>query len=333
MQVNRVMEARYSGVAHVPRRERVRRRHILGRGAVIAVLILVLGLWTGGIAAEHPEGAMPSVQLTVQGDRVSAKITQAPLGAVLAELARQAGLTVYITSSDATQTVSANFEALSLTEGIKRILQERSYTLISAPTFSAEGKPGAQRVVKIRVLSTGEAYTTLTGSQVEEPAGSPPPPALHNADALAQLKRDALEAPDAKTRVAALEALAEQQKEGDNLATVVVPALRDAAPEVRREALRMLDTVVPAEQGLVNYIAEMAQTDASPQLRATALGYLAQIQGSETQSYLQQALQDPDPTVSERAEQLLDFIKAVQNEREDDQAQPEASPQVQPQTK
>jgi type II secretory pathway component GspD/PulD (secretin) len=297
---------------------------------VIAVLILVLGLWTGGVAAERQEGAMPSVQLTVQGDKVSANIEQVPLGAVLTELARQAALTVYITPSDAKQTVSAKFEALSLAEGIKRILQNKNYALITAPTFSSEGKPIGQRVEKIRVLSQGEAYTTLTGHQEAGPAGNPPAP--QDADALAQLKRDALEAPDAKARIAALDEIAKQQKADEDVATVVVTALQDTAPEVRRKALFTLPNVVPAamEKELDNYIAEVAQTDASPTVRATALMYLASTQATGMQDYLQQALQDPDQLVRQRAQQLLDAMaESKKNEMESGEVQLEESPPAQ----
>jgi hypothetical protein len=268
----------------------------------------------------------------VQGDKVSAKIERASLGDVLAELARQADLTVYITSSDAKQTVSAKFEALPLTEGIQRILQDKSYALITAPTLSAEGKPSGQRVAKIRVLSQGEAYTTIKGRQETTPTESPSPPESPD-KALAELKRDALEASDTTTRLEALKKLSalRGQVEDGALAAIVVPALRDTAPEVRGRALRLLPRVMLAEEGGMNHLAEMAQKDASPQLRAAALGYLAVIPDAAVQGHLQQALQDPDQMVRDKAQRLLSQLQSTQAETGDDQAQPKASPPAQSQ--
>lgn len=310
----------------------MRWRQILWKVSVVTVLILVLGLGTGGVAAERQEGAEPTIQLTVQGDKVSAKIERASLGDVLAELARQADLTVYITSSDAKQTVSAKFEALPLTEGIQRLLQDKSYALITAPTLSAEGKPSGQRVAKIRVLSQGEAYTTIKGRQETTPTESPSPPESPD-KALAELKRDALEASDTTTRLEALKKLSalRGQVEDGALAAIVVPALRDTAPEVRGRALRLLPRVMLAEEGGMNHLAEMAQKDASPQLRAAALGYLAVIPDAAVQGHLQQALQDPDQMVRDKAQRLLSQLQSTQAETGDDQAQPKASPPAQSQ--
>jgi hypothetical protein len=265
---------------------------------VVAVLLLGVGLRVRGVAAERQEGTAPAVPVSVQGGMLSAKIEQVPLGVVLEQLARQADLTVYITASDAKQTVSATFEGLTLTEGIKRILQERSYALIMAPTFAADGKPSGERVAKIRVLSKGEAYTTIRGLQAAVPQD----------DTIAQLKRDALEAPHADAREAALEALADRYDEVDDLAAVVVSALRDATPQVRSMALSILPTVmIVAGEQVSNYIVEVAQKDPDPDLRASALGYLLTTRDAALKDHLQQALQDPDTRVSTMAQRLLEF--------------------------
>jgi HEAT repeat protein len=265
------------------------------------------------------------MQLTMQGAKVSAKIEKAPLGKVLAELARQADLTVYITPSDAAQTVSAKFEALPLTEGIKRILQDKSYALITAPIVSAEGKAGGLRVAKVRVLSKGEGgerYTTIKGRQE-----TVPPPQEKD---LAKLQRDALEASDAQTRLEALKQLFRLRGKVENavLAAIVVPALHDAAPEVRGKALSMLHRVMLVEEGALNHLAEVAKTDASPELRSEALRYLAVNPDAATQGHLQQALQDPDERVRKRAERLLSRLQAPEDTTGDGQAQPTASPPV-----
>jgi hypothetical protein len=311
----------------------------LWRASIVAGLILVLGLGSGGVAAERQGGAEPAVQptvqgaesavqLIVQGDKISAKFERAQLGVVLTELARQADLTVYITKSDAQQTVSAKFEALPLTEGIKRILQDKNYVLMTAPTLSAEGKPSGQRVAKIRVLSMGEAYTKLTGDSRAEPTGSPTLPAAQDAKTLEDLKRDALESSDPNTRLAALQKLSglQGQVEDAALAAIVVPAMHDTTPEVRQKALSMVHRVEGREGELVNHIAEMAQNDADPRLRAAALGYLAAIQDTDAQGYLEQALQDPDPGVKRRAQRLLSQLQSPSDAMEDSQAPPQESP-------
>jgi hypothetical protein len=240
----------------------------------------------------------------------------------LAELASQADLTVYIAPSDARQPVSATFEALPLKDGIQRLLQDKSYALIMAPVLSADGKPAGQRVAKIRVVSKGEAYTTLTKRQ-EVALASPEnaaPQAPQDEDAtVEQLKRDALEAPDAETRVAALVALASRQHEVDDLEAVVESAMRDAAPQVREVALGMLSITAEGPEALFNHIAAVARQDASPELRLNALTFLVTTQHEAVERHLQQALQDPDPTVRSMAQQLLDFV-----------AQSDATPGAQP---
>jgi hypothetical protein len=127
---------------------------------------------------------------------------------------------------------------------------------------------------------------------------------------LARWKREALEAPEAAKRVAALEALDQKQqyKKGGALQPVVEAALRDAEPEVREMALGMLVGTVPEKQALVNQLATVAQTDASPALRIDALMTLAATRDSAVTGHLQQALEDPDPQVSATAKQLLEFV-------------------------
>jgi hypothetical protein len=253
--------------------------------------------------------------LTVQGDSISAQIAQVPLGAVLTELARQMDLTIYVTQSSAERNISVKFKALPLSEGIKQLLEGQNYMLMTAPILGADGKPNGSRVAQIRVLSQGEAYTTITGRPATEQASK-------EDDAQAQLKRDALEASEPEARMAALEALFDKRAEmaEGELAAIVVPALQDEAPEVRGQALGMLHRVMTLEEGLLDHLTNVAQTDTSPELRMDALQHLTAMQADTAQSQLQQTIQEsPDPAIKKKAESLLSWLEKRQQTTEDDE--------------
>lgn len=306
-----------------------------GRLAVGLVVCCLVGSLEGGrVAAESPPA--PTVPLTLKDTLLSAKLDQVPLGVVLAELARQADLTVYITEATAQKVISTTFTGLPLPEGIARILQGESYALITEPTGPASGKPQGQRLAKIRVLSQGDPYTTLTGRPEAPTASATSAAAAPTDDAdLARWKREAVEAPEAAKRAAALTELDSKAryKKGGGLQSVVTAALKDAEPEVREIALGMLPSTVSESQALVTQLAAVAHTDASPALRIDALMTLAGTRDPAVVQHLHQALQDPDQQVSATAKQLLEFVTqragtaGGRPENSKPVAQPDKSPQ------
>lgn len=311
---------KYTGIRDYEGGERTRERWV-GRFFLVFFMVLGQGTWEGATAAETRSGT-PFV-LALQNDSLSVAIEQVPLGDVLVELARQVGLEVYITKSDAQQKISAKFNSLPLKEGIQRILQGKSYALITAPTPPTSENRGAQRIEKIRVLSQGEAYVKLTGHQDTTTAPSENAPGegtpksedeqISNEQQIymalqqkpfTELQREALEADEPAMRVAALRILAGRQEEGTVLPTIV-SALQDKDLSVRATAIQTLEEV---EEGALPFdtIAELARTDPSPPLRVHAFQVLAEKGMDAALEHLQRGLHDSDPYVREQVGRLLE---------------------------
>src|SRR5207249_3128088 len=102
----------------------------------------MLGSQSARAEPRHPE--TPSWVLAVQGARLTVELHRVPLGAVLAELARQAELHVALGEAAGHEFVSASFRNVPLDHAIRRLLGTRSYALVYAPTASgpSEGEPG-----------------------------------------------------------------------------------------------------------------------------------------------------------------------------------------------
>ncbi|MGH2359618.1 MAG: hypothetical protein ACRDGM_03635 [bacterium] len=93
--------------------------------ASVSTLLLLGSCWGLTHGAGPADRASRPVVLSLQGDRLSATIAQAPLREVLAELARQVPLRVSMNGPEAEERVSLSFRNLPLAEGIERILAGR----------------------------------------------------------------------------------------------------------------------------------------------------------------------------------------------------------------
>ena len=125
-----------------------------GPTLVASVSTLLLLGFCGGLAhgAGPADRASGTVVLSLQGDRLSATIAQAPLREVLAELARQVPLRVSMSGPVAEERVSLSFRNLPLAEGIERILAGKSYALIYAAAPAAPGSPERTRPERTRIV-------------------------------------------------------------------------------------------------------------------------------------------------------------------------------------
>jgi HEAT repeat protein len=265
-------------------------------------LILLHSQWAWGETnIKNGKSPQAPAAISFQDGRLSANCEQLPLGLVLEELAQQASLTIYIAKSDASQKISAVFDALPLEQGIKRLLNGKDYALITAP-LSADGSRG-YRVATIRVLSKGQPYETIEG---QHPAISPPARRSLTPEQQRQLEKlqhEVLEAPDAAKRITALEALADRPGGLAALANVVPAALRDGDSEVRETALSVMARM--EGEMPVKSLIDMAHTDPEPNLRAHALTLLTVIDKDIALRHVKLALQDTAPHVSHVAMHLL----------------------------
>ena len=113
--------------------------------AILGSALLVL------YAASAAESSGPAaVRVAVRQGRLSVDLDRAPLGRVLAEVARQGGVMVFLDPSLENVEITARFRGLALDQGLKRICRDRSYAMV----FSTV--PGRdERLTALRVYPKG----------------------------------------------------------------------------------------------------------------------------------------------------------------------------------
>jgi hypothetical protein len=275
-------------------------RWFRGRFWASNFLMIILLLFLIGCESSKDKGALSSDSfvLSVKDSYLSVKIVKAPLGKVLEELGRKVNLKIYMDDFIAREAVSVEFKNLPLEEGIKRILQGRNYMLTYADTLSSNGGVSPQ-VVGIKVVQDGSRLAMTQGDSGSRTAifvGG-----KKNARPLDEVIKEISEAPDASSRIIALKELYDWGGEPKAL-PVIVAALRDDDPNVRKVAL---DLIEDADNPPVEPIAKVALNDPSPQLRINALEILVDTYEGVAGSYLKKASNDSDPNVRKVAQKLL----------------------------
>jgi len=216
-------------------------------GALTTSVILLSLLW-GVMASAEPSNASPhSLVLTVRGDRMSVKIDQVSLREVLAELARQVPLTVYVTGPVAEEPVAMTFRNLPFEKGVRQILEGKQYVLIHDRPYSANGAHGEGRIVKILIMPRVGSPSGMAPMDTKKPRPSVATNPIRqtgtpgaNGPRLEQLRRQALEAKNPTDRAEALEALSDQGKAAEVL-PILATALQDEDPSVRELAKELLN--------------------------------------------------------------------------------------------
>ena len=218
----------------------------------------------------------------VHNDSISIDVRGLGLGALLDEIERQAAVSFVVPESIRGETVSNRFENLPLVEGIRLLLEGRSYLIDHAPPQSN----GHSLSLTIRLLeSSGSsrksgASTGAANNDLDEQAAQRAEKLIDLADE-ADLDR-------------------------------VMPALREAVSDphsvVREAALEIIDAM-DDEEAPAQLVAEIALRDASPELRMEALEVmtsLAKVQGDLVQDTLRKALNDSSSEVREMASDLIE---------------------------
>jgi len=276
------------------------------------LFFLVTGLPQGMVRADTPSG---TVDLSVRGNLLSVQINQASLREVLGALARQIPLTVTAPSPVLQDRVTMTFTNVPLEEGIERILQGRQFALISTRASDTQGLPAQAKVLEIVVLNSADSPSPMASLETLAPSPLPVRRAalkfFQEEDPLNYLKWKAIQGPDADTRLAALERLSERGDEGEVLETMVT-ALEDEAPEIRAAALELLED--QGETLPLAPVARMAREDDNPELRMQALEVLGDLEPELAVGPLIQALQDSDPEVREFATDLLEDLRALEED-------------------
>jgi hypothetical protein len=261
-------------------------------GLAGVLLLSSSGAWAAEEQATESRNAPPFV-LSVKDVTLSARIENVPLGQVLKELARQASLEVYIATASTEEKISAEFDKLTLEEGIKRLLKGKNYILTYDRTAASP------RVTEIKVIADGSAPVSRISGQ---PASIPPPGTSAGEKTVEELARQALQAPDPAARIAALKALSQRGDE-EKIRSTVSAALQDQDLGVRSTALDLAARGAPVSDEAIQ---GMALRDADPGLRIKALDELSDRSDPDTAiEYLKQATRDPDPKVASTAQRLI----------------------------
>ncbi|MGH7229540.1 MAG: HEAT repeat domain-containing protein [Nitrospiraceae bacterium] len=199
------------------------------------------------VSAEPSNASPGSLMLSVRGDSMSVKIDQVSLREVLAELARQVPLTVYVAGPAAEEPVAMTFRNLPFEKGVKRILEGKQYVLIHDPPHSANGTHAEGRIVKILIMPKVGSPSGMAPMETKLPKPSVAPYPNRqpvklgsNGLRLEQLRRQALEAKNPTDRAEALEALSDQGKDAEVL-PILATALQDEDPSVRELAKELLN--------------------------------------------------------------------------------------------
>jgi HEAT repeat protein len=260
------------------------------------------------LGAPAPGGAAPSGKRTpkarpvwlvaAKAGRLTVRVDRAPLSAVLAEIARQTGVTISGGAS-LDEPVSETFHGLPLEAGLGRLLRSRNTVLVYAPSRE-RSVPGA--LLEVRVFSSLARLSSVAGMAASEGES---------------LRRpvDALGAAAPSKRVAATVRLGES---GETAAAAPLlkelaagsPLVRDAAAD----ALGQLSLLTGPDETVTNALVQMATREPDREIRQAAvkaLGHVANLWAHRRATAgLQQALLDTDADVSALARQSLDELFA-----------------------
>lgn len=251
------------------------RRWLVGLGGPLLLLVL----WACGGGSES---GSPSLILSLHGDRLSATLRQAPVGAVLADLARQTGIRVHVDGAAATETVSAEFTNLPLDEGIKRILQGKNYALTY--TDETHERLGGPKIVAIRILPT--STEPIPSGPVSNVAIGPNP------------------------RLG-ISAVVQGAEIGDHSAmTSLLSATHDADPRARRTAVKVLGDL--GDESAVDALGQLLISDSDKKVRRAATDALAEIGSPQALRALGRALKDQDLVVQRNAAEAIVSIGGEQ---------------------
>ena len=298
------------------------------RAAVAGLGLLAFGCaGAQAVAAEETPAAAVDLTVTVTEGRLSVRVGEAPLDAVLEAIAAQTDVAITIRGDPGMVRPQA-FADLPIEAGIRRLTGERGLMMFFRP---ADQRGGPGRLQQVRVygdlasddltLSQRPLTRTLVRLGKEPPAAPPPPDyeelatkgKAERLGAIRGLARQQDEAaiqvlgsvlahdPDHTVRRIAATALGNIG--GDAAAAALEPALADRDVEVRIQAMRGLH-VIEGEAGAA-VLGELALGDADPALRRQAVHLLATLRGDQARATIELAASDPDDAVRKAAEEAL----------------------------
>ena len=283
--------------------------------------------------------AIAGLDVKIEGERISADLSQVPIADVLSAVAEQTGAQLSIRGDLGTVRPQA-FSRVPLAEALPRVVQPNGVLLHFGPAES-----GGRRLIAIRAVAPGASAQASGPGQpgAETDAGRPPnlrktpishrdprrglPAGMWDYDkgetALPVEKRMAqlidiartrgqgatsainyalVADPDPRVRITAIRALAGLQHSPE-ARQALTQAVADADPQVRTEALQTLSR--GAGDKPIALLAQVIKGDADRQVRLAAIENLSGNDGDLARAVLQGVLNDPDAEMRQAAEQAM----------------------------
>lgn len=216
--------------------------------------------------------------------RLTAKLRDVPLSAVLAEIGAQNGVRIFV-SAQVHKRVTADFRGLPLEEGLRRLLRGTNVAYFYNRESSGDGKSASLKLVRVDVLPG--------------PAGETDIEITDEVEGASELAGQLSEADNAQLRAQAAKALGKTNDPSavDPLAEALTG---DADPAVRAAAAKALGKTWSEEA--VPPLAEAALQDPSAEVREAATRALGETwSDAATDSLLGALTYDRDALVREQA--------------------------------
>jgi HEAT repeats len=278
--------------------------------------------------------AIAGLEVQIEGERITADLSQVPIADVLRAVAERTGARLTIRGDLGTVRPQA-FSRVPLADALPQLARPNGVLLQFAP---AEG--GGRRLIAIRAVAPGAigqpvaTAHTLTPPRVRKTPMSHRDPrrglpaglwdydkgeaALPDVEkriaqlgdiartrgqaAMAAITYVLVADPDPQARTAAIRYLATLQSSPEGR-QALIQAVADADPQVRTEALRMLSQ--DPRNKPIALLAQVIKGDADRQVRLAAIENLSGNDGELARAVLEGALADEDAEMREAAKQAM----------------------------
>lgn len=237
----------------------------------------------GRASRSAAKGACPNSAVRFENDRLSVQAEDCPFDWLLEEISKNAHVAIITSAGVRSQSVSIQFENVSLEEGLRRVLKDHDSFF-----FFGGDKRSPSRLKAVWVYSNGEGTGVV--------------PVPQEFWASTKELEGKLKDPEPKVRASAIEAIIDRKH--DKAQAEVFNALKDANSEVRIRALAaaLNSGVDLPTQSLVDLLVH----DKSPKVRFLSLDAMADSPEGETMA--EYALNDPDPHVQNAAHEILEHL-------------------------
>ncbi|HHJ38700.1 MAG: hypothetical protein AXA67_05720 [Methylothermaceae bacteria B42] len=244
--------------------------------------------------AQQAEEATSIVIALHPGNKLTAKLTNAPLSTVAKEVSRTLGVGIVINEQQKDKRVTLAFEDLPLKEGLVRIFGPDAN--ITYPPKLAETSSSKKQKDNLANNTISRLPNSNSLSSQKNP--------------LDQLIDQALNSPAPNDRIQALKNLVQQIPNApDKLLPVFESALQDSDAQVRKTAIDLvLYKRIPIKDETIH---DIAVNDDDDEMRGKAWVILTNRASPETlKQYLPDALSDPNPAIKNDARKLLEKLES-----------------------